>query len=206
MPSGVYPRPPRKPPRPMHIRMLRSDESLPEGEPRRYSTRSGYIRLRWRIGPGDYVEVLEHRRVRTGADSDHVHHINHNPSDNRPENLVRLTKDEHAALHGSESRKFDRRRAIQLYEAGLSTPELARVFGVHHVSVYRALRKEGVPLRRTGEWARTPVDEGRVLALHDAGWKAGTIGREVGVGREVVVRVLREHGRKLYGAGRPASR
>lgn len=32
-----------------------------------------------------------------------VHHINHNKLDNRPENLVALTKSEHAKLHHAES-------------------------------------------------------------------------------------------------------
>lgn len=203
MPRGIYLRPPRKPPLLRKIRTLRSGEPFPTSEPRRYPDRAGYIRLRWKVGPGEYVEIREHRAVRAGDESDHVHHINHNPADNRLENLVRLSKHEHAAIHGGKSRKFNRRRAAQLYEAGLSTPELGRVFGVNAASIYRALRAEGVALRNIGESKRTPIDEDRVIALHDAGWKAGTIGRELGVGREVVARVLRDHGRKPHGPGRP---
>lgn len=206
MPSGVYPRPPRKPPVRRTIRTLRSGEPIPSSEPRRYPDRAGYIRLRWKVGPHEYVEIREHRLVRSGADSDHVHHINHNASDNRPENLIRLSKGEHAALHGDGNRKFARRRAAELYEAGLSTVELGRVFGVNGASIYRALRNAGVEMRGLSESQRTRVDEARVIELHDSGWKAATIGREVAVGREVVVRVLREHGRKPHGPGRPALR
>lgn len=42
------------------IRYLKSSEPRPEGEPRRYtSDKRGYVRLRWKIGPGEYVETYE---------------------------------------------------------------------------------------------------------------------------------------------------
>lgn len=204
MPRGIYPRPPAKP-RPLRIRTLRSDEPIPPGEPRRY-IRKGYVYLRWKVGVGEYVEIREHRLVQPGDSTDHVHHLNHDPTDNHPENLVRMSADDHAALHGGKRQKFDRFRAAQLYEAGLTTPELGRVFGVNGASIYRGLRAAGVRMRGISESQRTPVDEQRAVELHDAGWKAGTIARELGVGREVIARVLREHGRKLHGPGRPFAR
>lgn len=186
------------------IRTLTPGEPVPEGEPRRYPDRAGYVRLRWRVGPGEQVEIREHRLVAGVVTDDHVHHKNHVTGDNRPDNLAILTADEHAALHGGKARKFDRHRAAHLYAAGLSTVELGRVFGVNPVTVYRGLRAEGVKTRPVGAWVRHDVDEPRVLALHDAGWKAATIGRHLGVGREVIARVLRRNGRTPHGPGTPS--
>jgi len=53
--------------------------------------------------------VYEHRLVFELANNtklrkdQHVHHINHIRSDNRPENLVALTRTEHALLHAHEN-------------------------------------------------------------------------------------------------------
>ena len=52
--------------------------------------------------------ILEHRLVYEIAHGTKlpkgvsIHHINHNRSDNRPENLVALTQSEHAKLHAKE--------------------------------------------------------------------------------------------------------
>lgn len=201
MPSGIYPRPPRKPPTKRIVRTLRPGEVRPDGEPSRYPDRAGYVRLRWHVGPNEYVEIREHRAV-LGLDAPHVHHRNRDTSDNRPENLAALTVSEHASLHGKERQKFDRIRAAKLYAAGLSTPELARVFGVHHVSVFRGLRAVGVTLRRPGVSARVEVDERAVIALYQSGLGRRAVGQALGIGAEIVERVLRERGVKPHRPGR----
>ena len=201
MPKGIYPRPPKKPEH-RHIRTLRPDEARPDGEPRRYPDKAGYVRLRWRVGVGEYVEIREHRAV-LGIDAPHVHHRNHDPADNRPGNLMALTSQEHAAIHAQERRRFDRRRAAQLYAAGVSTPELARIYGVNSSTIYRGLRGFGVALRTISESIRrVAVDEGGMVAAHDRGMRWGRIAVEFGVSREIVARVMRDR-RKPFSPGRP---
>lgn len=75
----------------------------------------------------------------------HVHHINHDPSDNRPENLQIMTAREHQNLHVPIT--WDADEAIKLYRAGASFPELGRRYGVNAVTVLRAFRVRGVKSR-----------------------------------------------------------
>lgn len=45
------------------IRQLQPGEAPPNGTPRRYRNASGYVRLRWPLEDGGFVEVYEHRWV-----------------------------------------------------------------------------------------------------------------------------------------------
>lgn len=85
------------------IRQLRNDEPIPASSPRKYKNDSGYVRLRWKVGTEQYVEAYEHR-VNAGRPPRYlqVHHLNHIRDDNRPENLVVLTIDDHARLHAAQ--------------------------------------------------------------------------------------------------------
>jgi hypothetical protein len=89
----------------MTIRTLQQDEPIPNAPVRRYKNASGYVRLRWHVGPEEYIEEYEHRIVagRPGPDLQ-VHHLNRIRDDNRPGNLVVLTLVEHAELHAQENR------------------------------------------------------------------------------------------------------
>jgi HNH endonuclease len=81
------------------IRQLKPSEPRPEGEPKRYtSDKRGYVRLRWKVGPAEYVEVYEHRLIAGVPDAD-VHHENEDKSDNDPSNLHQLSHADHARLH-----------------------------------------------------------------------------------------------------------
>lgn len=128
------------------IRQLRPGEVVPTGEPRRYRSSHGYIRLRWRVAPNELVEAYEHRIV-AGTMAPEVHHRNGLKDDNRPENLVSLSTLEHAAEHSS----VDYVEASQLYRDGWSLPMLAKRYGVGNVTIMRSLKLRGVQMRTLKE-------------------------------------------------------
>jgi hypothetical protein len=123
------------------IRQLRAGEKLPEGEPRRYKAGHGYVRLRWYLGDRQWVEAYEHRvegnHVTTAQQ---VHHRNHRRDDNAPENLERLTAEEHWQRHGSTVAEA----VIALYQQGHGTPYIATVVGREKGGVYRMLQRRGL--------------------------------------------------------------
>lgn len=144
------------------IRTLEAGEHVPSDAPRRYASSHGYVRLRWRVGSKSYVETYEHR-VWGGqvTEAEHVHHLNEVRSDNRPENLRPLSSAEHRAAHmgGTVHRhsgadgcaiivKPWHEDAARLYPTGLSTYQIGKQLGRDAASVYRALVKLGVPMRK----------------------------------------------------------
>lgn len=159
------------------IRQLRPGEVAPNCEPKRYPrSTDGYVRLRWLVGTQTYVETYEHR-VRDGrvTTAEHVHHDNVTPDDNRPENLIELTADEHNALHAGVRRgtgeywphrsKIARDKALnaerirqertaevahwcELYRQGKTIAEIGELVGRHHSQISRRLRAAGVEMRK----------------------------------------------------------
>jgi len=180
-------------------RSLRPGEQIPEGEPYRYPNDRGYIRLRWKIGPKQYVECYEHRvidgRVTT---AEHVHHMNHVRDDNRPENLEHLTQAEHSERHASEVEG----EAVRLYLAGHSTLTVGERVGITAGAVSRLLARCGVTARPNSAYY-PDVDLDRLRSLHASGVKMGPMARELGVGHTRVRDALIDLGLPLPGPGRP---
>lgn len=84
----------------MPVRQLRDDEPIPDAEAKRYISQHGYVRLRWTLGHDEYVEIYEHRlNAGRPPQSMEVHHLNGEKTDNRPSNLIVLSKRDHAKLH-----------------------------------------------------------------------------------------------------------
>lgn len=70
----------------------------------------------------------------------HVHHLNGDPIDNRPENLEVLTPEEHAARHPQARR--DWAAAVRLVtEQGLSIRSAARLLGCQRHALSVAVRE-----------------------------------------------------------------
>src|SRR3954464_8422549 len=127
-------------------RMLRPGEQIPEGEPRRYLSSHGYMRLRWQVAPRSYIETYEHRvfegRVRT---EDHVHHVDRIRTNNTPANLRPLSAGEHRHVHMPQ---LWAEEAGRLYLAGLSTYQVGKAVGKDPSTVWRALVKTQIPIRK----------------------------------------------------------
>jgi DNA-binding CsgD family transcriptional regulator len=149
------------------IHQLEPGARVPGSTPRRYLTGSGYIRLRWKVGVAQYVETYEHR-VFDGfvTTAEHVHHVNEDKTDNRPENLQRMSRYEHNTHHGgqakskwrpfrsesaalkaahAENRRFDiAKRTARMREmsaVGLTTIQIGEALGIHPSAVSRYLRR-----------------------------------------------------------------
>lgn len=213
----------------MSIRSLRVDEPIPSGVPARYIEGRGYVRLRWCVGPNEYVEEYEHRLVMGRPDAD-VHHRNGNKADNRPENLEVLARIDHSLVHAeatrgkrtygpyrshqaqqkaqrAEARRAERHaRALEMkrsYDEGISTPAIAMAFNVHTSTVNAALRSIGVQMRNAGNGYLPPIDRDEVRRLHAAGVRAGVMCERFGVGRRRLYQVFDELGLPRFGSGNP---
>jgi hypothetical protein len=174
---------------------------VPSAEPSRYKTRDGYTLYRWLIGPGQYVEALEHRIVDGRVvDAETVHHHDHNRQHNHPENLSELDRAAHQRIHHPQA--IDRAEAARLYTMGLSTIQVAAELGTHPGNVSRMLREQGVQARPQPP-KRKDIDPTTVEALGRAGMPWDAIARQVGCSRGPVERILRRAGIPPRKAGNP---
>lgn len=64
-----------------------------------------YIRIDGK-NVGEHILVAEKKIGRRLTEGEVVHHINGNKLDNRPENLIVMTKSQHAKLHGNSKKRI----------------------------------------------------------------------------------------------------
>jgi len=186
-------------------RTLSRGEVIPVGKPLRYKDENGYIMLRWTVTPTSFETIAEHR-VFDGRVSmaEHVHHINFIRDDNRRENLLEVTVDEHQAIHRAEDRRRHREMKV-LYESGKTTTEIADLMGTNHGNVYRALVRRGATIRTATDYAKQLPTQ-QIIARFTAGEGAKLISRDLGVSYERVIRELESNGIPKRKCGRvPAS-
>ena len=158
------------------IRSLRPGEPQPEGEPRRYTNSAGYVRLRWKLAVGEYVETYE--RDETAS-------------------LVRLKE--------PTAKRIDFEHARALYaDEGLSTTQVASRLGCSAGAVSRVLRGDGVAMRQTEDYADS-FDTEELLRLYRDGQGVADAARLTGASYQRAEQVIREAG-LMRRAGRPKGR
>jgi HNH endonuclease/Homeodomain-like domain len=173
------------------IRYLKPGEAVPTVTPLRYTTVRGYASLRWKVGPDQYVECYEHRVIDGHVTTaEHVHHVNHVRTDNRPENLRHVT----AAEHHDEHPSVYAEECVRLYAEGRNTTEIAKRLSINPATVYRLLKARGVAFRDRNERRRVSVDEARLRELHQQGLSTLQIAKALGHERTVVRRLMKALG------------
>lgn len=145
------------------IRTLRHNDPIPEGEPARYLSDAGYVRLRWLVGTEQYVECYEHRFVAGLPDEDlHVHHRNRDRADNRPENLEVLSAEDHRQRHLDEDRpEFERRLAARGGYRGRAAYEKAMRAAARRAAIH----ERALAMRAMYETGATTTDVGAAFGI-----------------------------------------
>lgn len=97
------------------------DERKGRDQPTRY-IQDGHWMLRWCVGPGRYEYQFEHRRIWEDAhgpipEGFIVHHVNHDPLDNRIENLQLMRRGDHARHHHRKPELYPDGGNSRLYSA-----------------------------------------------------------------------------------------
>lgn len=129
------------------IQQLTAGDRIPPWPPRKFQNQRGYIRLRWQMPDGTHIEVYEHRVKDGVVIAGVMHHKNHDKTDNSPQNLEELDRVQHLKMHGIERRHFSTEHAKALYQSGLGIVQVGKALGVHHVTVMRRLKANGVTMR-----------------------------------------------------------
>lgn len=117
---------------------------------------SGYVVVRKSSGKGRSKQVREHRVVmeqhleRQLEPWEHVHHINGDKQDNRPENLELLSVVEHGKHHARAYREKFIAPVRSLYDRGSPYSRIAQELGIGQQLVVSIVRELGLPPRKPG--------------------------------------------------------
>lgn len=137
------------------IRQLKPGEDPPPGEPKRYTADPrGYVRLRWKVGKGQYVETYEHRLV-AGVPAADVHHGDEDKSKRLNEWGGYPSQYAFDKAQRSKARRERREQfaaeICRLQGLGMSTIEIGKTVGLDASGISRILRSSGVtPPRHPG--------------------------------------------------------
>jgi hypothetical protein len=98
-------------------------------------------------GMAEHRHLVEQREGRKLTSNEVVHHVDGDPLNNDPGNLVVLTRGEHQRLHATGSRPTrwsndEKVRARNLHDAGMTIQEVARVLARPFSSTAVCVRSE----------------------------------------------------------------
>lgn len=91
--------------------------------------------------------------------------------------------------------------AVALYKAGRTAKEVADQFGIHRLTVSRAVRRAG---GRVGREPLTAREVERAKALYERGLPIASVAKELSLPRESIRRQLIQAGVVMRSKGRPA--
>lgn len=138
----------------MHYERLRKGGEIGAAEPtyaigtKRAMTTDGYVRLNLPDHPmaAAYGWALEHRVIAydagllTDPDVQHVHHRDHDRTNNDLSNLEVLSGTEHLLLHGREH-CLDAAPYLAMSDAGMSHRKISTLTGINTGTLSRVLRR-----------------------------------------------------------------
>lgn len=164
-----------------------------------YTTTDGYRSYRWNP---ERIEMLEHRYINDPGPGMHVHHVEHNTVDNRPEKLEALTPSQHRRRH----RTVQDAQIVALWVAGRNCTEIGDGVGLDPSNVLRRLRALGIDTSRWAVLHKIDIADSEVLRRMDAGMNARQIAEELGVKAQWVRKVWKRNGRRGQSGRRPGER
>lgn len=127
------------------IKTLKMGERVPDFPPKRYTKSQRYVKLRWKIGKREYLEVWEHQVVDGVVSSCITHHVDHNKHNNSEGNLKRCRDD---ADHSKEHRRLDHQEICKLYVVdGMSICRIAAKLHTDDGTITKILHKYNIEMR-----------------------------------------------------------
>ena len=127
--------------------------------------------------------------------------MNHDRSDNRPENLEVVSTAEHGERHALHDPLEIRR----LYEQGLSLPQVGERLGCASSVVLRALRRAGGQTRSLSESQMLPLNNDLIRRLHEGGVRANHIARLLNVSGGAIHPRIKAMALPVHPVGRPSA-
>ena len=94
-------------------------------------------------------------------------------------------------------------QAVEMYEAGASTIDVAAYLGVSQPTARKRLRQEGVTIRSVGRRLLViPPNIEEAVKMYEAGANSQQVGRYLGVSDSTARSMLREEGVQIRGKGK----
>ena len=102
-----------------------------------------------------------------------------------------------------ESTVEQQKEIVKLYDEGLSSLAIARMFGVSKPTILKVLKRQGRKRRGSGEALRslTKEQEEGVVRLYDEGLSSPAIADRLSVSKDIIFRVLERKGKKRRSSG-----